>query len=123
MGQANRCVAVLDDEEKFRLALTRLLRAHGYEVASFATGEELFAASPQRRFDCLLLDLSMPGMSGLDVLTQWHRDPIAPPVIVVTASDDPDLVQRARALNAFDYQMKPVIAKTLLDTIERACGR
>jgi len=123
MGQQIPVIAILDDEERFRLALTRLLKAHGYEVASFATGEELLAATLRRRFDCVLLDLYMPGLTGFEVLTELQGNPSSPPVIVITAHDDPDSVKRALALNAFECQPKPVRAPRLLDSIERARAR
>ena len=123
MGAVHPLIAILDDEEKLRLALARLLKANGYAAVSFATGDALLEGLNVRHFDCLLLDLYMPGMSGFDVLGQLLARPDAPPVIVITAHDDPDLVRRALALNAFECQHKPVGAPALLAAIERACGR
>jgi DNA-binding NtrC family response regulator len=123
MSQRIPLIAVLDDEQQFRLALSRLLKAHRYEVASFATGQELIAGRARQRFDCLLLDLGMAGMSGLDVLTEWHRHPLAPPVIVITGSDDPDILRQAVDLQAFECHLKPIVALNLLGAIARACGR
>jgi FixJ family two-component response regulator len=119
----NLLIAILDDEEPFRRALARLLKAHGYDVATFATGEQMLDEATRCRFDCVLLDLRMPGMSGFDVLTELQRNPASPPVIVVTGHDDPEFVRRALALNAFECQQKPVAAPTLLGTIKRACAR
>ncbi|MFN9807052.1 MAG: response regulator transcription factor [Betaproteobacteria bacterium] len=116
-------VAVLDDEESYRRALSRLLRAHGYDVETFATGEGLRAGAAAHRFDCVLLDLYMPGMSGFDVLAELKLEPSAPPVIVITAHDDADHVRRALALGAFECQHKPIGAPRLIDAIERARRR
>jgi FixJ family two-component response regulator len=116
-------IAVLDDEEGFRRALTRLLKIHGFDVATFGTGAELIAESSRRKFDCILLDLYMPGMSGLDVLAELRWNPDAPPAIVLTGHDDPDLVKRAMALRAFECQRKPVTETTLLNAIDRALRR
>ena len=123
MKQGNRVIAILDDEEHYRRALSRLLRAHGYEVASFSTGEELVAEVAQRAFDCVLLDLHMPGMTGFDVLARLRGQPTPPPVIVITAHDDPDFAKKAFDLDAFEYQLKPVASPVLLGAIERACAR
>jgi CheY-like chemotaxis protein len=123
MEQGNRVIAILDDEEHYRRALTRLLNAHGYEVASFSAGEELIAEMARRAFDCVLLDLHMPGMTGFDVLKRMRVQPTAPPVIVITAHDDPDFLKRAFDLDAFEYQLKPVASPALLGAIERACAR
>jgi two-component system response regulator FixJ len=123
MGQTNRVIAILDDEEHYRHALSRLLKAHGYGVASFSAGEELIAELAQRPFDCVLLDLHMPGMTGFDVLTRLRGQPTPPPVIVITAHDDPDFMKKAFDLDAFEYQLKPVASPILLGAIERACAR
>ena len=123
MGSAPPVIAILDDEEHFRRALSRLLKAHGYEVASFAVGEELIAEAGRRAFGCVLLDLNMPRMSGFDVLAELQGELKPPPVIVLTANDDPAMMKRAFALNAFEYQLKPIAAPTLLGSIKRACAR
>jgi CheY-like chemotaxis protein len=123
MGQGNRVIAILDDEEHYRRALARLLKAHGYDVASFSAGEELIAEVAQRVFDCVLLDLHMPGMTGFDVLTRFRGQPAPPPVIVITAHDDPGFLQKALDLDAFECQSKPVASPALLGAIERACAR
>lgn len=116
-------IAILDDEEDYRRALSRLLNAHGYLVVDCATGADLIAATTRQVVDCVLLDLWMPGMSGFDVLVELQRDPRSPPVIVVTAHDDPDTMRRALALNAFECRHKPVAAATLVADIERALRR
>jgi len=114
-------IAILDDEEKLRRALARLLKAHGYAVALFATGAELLADVARRHFDCVLLDLNMPGMSGFEVLAALQAGVAPPPIIVITAHDEPENVRRALALNARECQRKPVGAPALLSAIERAC--
>jgi CheY-like chemotaxis protein len=123
MSAQPHVIAILDDEERFRRALSRLLTAHGYEVASFDCGRHLLSEVAARSFDCVLLDLHMPGMSGFEVLQTLKGMPAPPPVIVITAHDDPEFMQRARALDAFEYQTKPVASPVLLGAIERACAR
>jgi len=120
MAHAHPVIAICDDEEHFRKALTRLLKASGYEVESFAAGVDLLARAARHAFGCVLLDLNMPGVTGLDVLTELHRRVKSPPVIVLSSSDDPATIRRAFALSAFDYQLKPVAATALLGAIERA---
>lgn len=114
-------LALLDDEEPFRRALARLLKAHGHVVEAFASGPELLRASAQQRFSCLLLDLSIPGMSGFDVLAEWRLLEDAPPVIVISAHDEPELVRKALALGALECHVKPISARTLIAAIGRAC--
>jgi len=123
MEPGSRVIAILDDEEHYRRALSRLLTAHGYDVASFSAGEDLLAEVAQRAFDCVLLDLHMPGMTGFDVLARLRGKPAPPPVIVITAHDDPGFLQKALDLDAFECQSKPVTSPALLGAIERACAR
>lgn len=115
-----RRIAILDDEDKFRVALSRLLRAHGYDVIGFQRGEDLIEAIALQEIDCVLLDLFMPGMSGFDVLTALQAQRGAPPVIVVSAHDESDMRDRALALNAMSVQRKPIAAAALLAEIKRA---
>ncbi len=115
-------IAIVDDESGFRRALVRLLKAHGLDAVPFATGEALLAGVATSDFDCILLDLHMPGVSGFDVLESLRARPNTPPVIVVTGHDDPDCARRAFELAAFDCQRKPVRASDLIDAIRRACA-
>ena len=110
-------VAVLDDEAKFRQAQTRLLKTHGFKVATFETGNELLAAFARERFACVLLDLHMPGMTGFDVLAELATQERRPPVIVITGHDEPGNALRVRALGAMEYLLKPVDESRLLTAI------
>jgi FixJ family two-component response regulator len=123
MDGRRRAIAILDDEEPLRRALARLLAAHGYDAECYARGEDLLAAVVRRRYDCVLLDLFMPGMSGFDVLAALQSMPAPPPVVVVTAHDDPALAGRASALGAIRFRRKPVTIRALLDAIEGASQR
>lgn len=122
MASPARLIAVLDDEPDFRRAMTRLLTSYGYEAAAFANAQALLAAVSTRRFDCILLDLHMPGVTGFDVLAALRARPQSPPVIVVSGHDDPDYGRRALDLEAFAWQRKPVRAPDLVKAIERACA-
>lgn len=116
-------IAILDDEEKLRLALARLLRSHGHDTEGFADGEALLAAVARRHFDGVLLDLFMPGLSGFDVLAALRAMSSPPPVIVITAHDDPQLVERALLLGASACRHKPIAARALLDAIDTVVRR
>lgn len=122
MSPAARLIAILDDEPGFRRAMARLLKSYGYDAVPFANGAALLGAIASCRFDCILLDLSMPGVTGFDVLTALRARPHAPPVIVVTGQEDPSSARRAMELEAFDCQKKPVRAPELIKAIERACS-
>src|SRR6478752_1054277 len=83
-------IAVVDDEASVRKALLRLLRSSGYEAQAIASGPEFLRTLPYTRYDCLVLDLNMPKMSGLDVQldSAFLKDPL--PTVIITAHDEPD---------------------------------
>ncbi len=103
-----------------RKALGRLLRANGFGVESFSGGDEFLAEAAKHPPDCLLLDLQMPGLGGFDVLSILAGWPDAPPAIVITAFDEPGASERARALGAVAYLLKPLDEETLLAAVRAA---
>ena len=112
-------IAVLDDEAEMRTALSRLLRARGFRVVPYASGAE-FLAEDAVAFDCVVLDLHMPGLSGFDVLGEIGERASQPPVVVITGHDEPGNCERVQSLGASDYLLKPVDQSTLLAAIDRA---
>ena len=120
MNSVPLTVAILDDESKFCQAQSRLLTTYGFKVESFETGDQLLAALARQRFDCLLLDLHMPGMTGFDVLERLAGHGPRTPVIVVTGHDEPENATRVRSLGAADYLVKPVNEEDLLESLQRA---
>jgi FixJ family two-component response regulator len=113
-------VAVVDDEPAVRKALTRLLRAAGYEAIGFASGAEFLRALAHERFGCLVLDLQMPGMSGLDVQAGPAFRRAAVPAIVISARDEPEARETCLAAGAFAYLAKPVDDGELLAAVQAA---
>jgi FixJ family two-component response regulator len=120
MPLATKVIAILDDEPGMRKALRRLLTSCGFGVEDYGSGEELIAALGSKSFDCLLLDLHMPGPNGFDVLETWRSRGITVPVIVITAHDEPGMAERVLALGASAYLKKPVEKQALLAAIEAA---
>jgi len=111
-------VAVLDDEEKLRSALARLLEANGFEARLFETAEEFLAALPSSDFIAVLLDLHMPHVSGFDVLLELTLRKYTVPVFVITGRDEVGNAERVRALGAAGYLIKPISKTTLLEAIK-----
>lgn len=110
-------VAIVDDEEPVLKALKRLLLASGLEAEGFATGKAFLEASARRRPDCVLLDLHMKGMSGLDLLRELRaREPMIP-AVVLTAHDDPGTREACLAAGARAYLCKPLDDRALLSAI------
>ncbi len=131
--EASGSLLVVDDNEMNRDMLTRRLVKQGYRVATASDGHEALRRIDEERFDVVLLDVMMPGMSGLDVLQviRKTRLPAELPVIMATSRDASEDIVRAFALGANDYVTKPldfpvVLArlatqlslKRMLDTVE-----
>ena len=111
-------ISIIDDDDSVRESLRRLMRSVGFAVNVFASAEEFLASDRLRNTDCLILDVHLPGMSGLELqrhLVTSHSDI---PIIFITSYEDDDV--RARALNAgaVDYFLKPFNDEDLLDAIE-----
>ncbi len=110
-------IAVVDDEEPVRKALGRLLRASGMEVECYASGREFLAGTAKRQPDCVVLDLHMPGMSGLQVLAELRAKRPPLPAVVITAHDAAEIRAQCFAAGAAEYLRKPLDERVLLDAI------
>jgi len=116
-------IHVVDDDESFRTALLRLLDAAGFEARGYASaGDFLMHPAPDRP-GCVLLDVRMPGPSGLELQTALQRQGLALPVIFLTGYADVDSSVRAMKAGAVDFLAKPVERDTLLDALRRALAR
>jgi FixJ family two-component response regulator len=113
-------IAVVDDEEAIRDALSDLLLVMGYSCQTFDRAEAFLAAHTPDRFDCLITDIRMPGMSGLDLLQHLEAAGSTLPVIVVTSMTDPATRSRALASGAHAYLTKPVTDDVLLQSLRTA---
>ena len=116
-------VAIVDDEEPVRKALKRLLRASGLEAESYASGKHFLEASALRRPDCLVLDLHMPGMSGLQLMQEMQATGAMLPTVVITAYDEPATRQQCLAAGAAAYLRKPLDERLLLNAISATMKR
>jgi len=116
-------VHVVDDDESMRLALARLLRAEGYEVHSYETAGHFLLAPPEDRPGCVLLDLHMPGPSGLDLQQALQQRPVALPVVFLTGRGDIAASVRAMKAGAVDFLTKPVEPHALLTAVDTALAR
>lgn len=125
VAMAGRClrVAILDDNSSVRTAISRLLNASGMIGGSYATCIELFNAVAQFRPDCIILDLYMPGLDGMEVMNYLRRVGVNTPVVMITAQDDPALRDICLEAGATAFMRKPLHATELLDTIVQSSGR
>ena len=113
-------VHLVDDDDSLRAALQRLLSAAGYRVQAYASAGEFLLDPPADAPGCLLLDLRMPGPSGLDLQQALDRHGIRLPVIFLTGHGDLATGVRAMKARAVDFLTKPVEREPLLAAIERA---
>ena len=120
---ASPLIHVVDDDESFRPALLRLLGAAGFEAKGYAsTGDFLLNPLPDRP-GCVLLDVQMPGPSGLELQAALQRQSIALPVVFLTGHADVSSSVRAMKAGAIDFLTKPVKRETLLEALRRALSR
>lgn len=110
-------VRVIDDDAAVRDSLEALLGVAGYPVATFGSAEDYLAAPADGPHGCILLDLHMPGLGGIGLMEALRRRAGVPPVVVLTATREIALHERAHALGARAVLTKPVLQATLLDTL------
>jgi FixJ family two-component response regulator len=113
-------VAVVDDDLSVRKALERLLRAAGFDAVTFASAHEFFYSLEAQHPDCLVLDLHMPGMNGLEVQRRLGQTGVRIPVVVITGHDEPQTRAQCLSAGATDYLCKPLNDEALLAAIQRA---
>lgn len=119
----NAIVHVVDDDESLRTALTRLLRAAGYEVRAYASAGEFALAREEGARGCLLLDVRMPGPTGLDLQRALARRGDPMPVIFLTGHGDIPMSVEAIQAGAVDFLTKPVQRPALLAAVEKALAK
>jgi CheY-like chemotaxis protein len=115
-------VAIVDDEPSIGRALVRLLKSAHFRAEAFTSGADFLASLPRSRPDCVVLDLQMPLMTGIEVQERLAQEQPAPPsrrpaVIVITAYDEPGTREQCMALGAACYLRKPIEGDTLLESI------
>jgi FixJ family two-component response regulator len=116
-------VAVVDDEESIRKSLRRLFMAADLDAAVYASGQEFLDSLRGRQPDCLVLDLQMPGLTGLEVQRTLTGLGARFPTIIITAHDEPETRARCLAAGVAAYLCKPLHDEMLLDAIAVAMGR
>lgn len=113
-------VFVIDDDEAVRSSLAWLINSVDIEVRTFASANEFLAAYQPGQPGCLIVDVRMPGMSGLELQRQLAERSIALPVIIITGHGDVEMAVRAMKAGAFDFVQKPFNDQVLLDLIQSA---
>ncbi len=123
MPEGSITVHIVDDDKSIRKALERMLRSVGYRASTFESAEDFLEATSGRGGGCLVLDIRLPGISGLDLQEKLASLGAKYSIIFMTAHDNPQWQERARQGGAVAYLKKPFHEHLLLEALELACGK
>jgi FixJ family two-component response regulator len=116
-------ISVIDDDASVRAATNNLLGSHGYPVQTFASAEEFLQSARLNDSSCVIADVQMPAMSGLDLLTHMRAQGYAVPFIFITAFPEANVRARALKEGAVCFLAKPFAGPVLINCIETALNR
>jgi len=115
-----KIVAIVDDDESVRRALQGLLKAVGLHAKAFASAEEFLDSGQQHNTACLVTDIRMPGMSGLDLQARLNSQNCRIPTIFITAHGDANMRMQALRAGAVEFLAKPFSDDVLLENVRAA---
>jgi len=121
MSPGTRSILLVEDDAAVREALRTVLEFDGYAVTEFDSAEALLEQPVADNAGFLILDVNLPGMSGLKALEHLRRTEVWAPAVIVSARATDEMRQEARRLNAVDLLTKPIDIDALLDILARAC--
>ena len=113
-------ISIVDDEESIREAIESLLRSVGFRTQTFASAEQFLQSDQIETTACLILDVRMPGMSGLELQRQLMATQYRIPIVFVTAHGDAEARSRALQAGAVEFLLKPFSEEALLNAIQVA---
>lgn len=116
-------IAVVEDDEAMRKSIERVLHAHGYSTEAFGSAEAFLASGSVQRVKALVLDIQLPGMSGIELRRRMLMSGSTPSVIFITAHDGTATRAEAFRLGCAGYFRKPFEAQELAEALERAVMR
>jgi two-component system response regulator FixJ len=120
---ADRCVYIVDDDEAVRDSLSVLLEAIGHRVRTFGLAKDFLYAAPTLPLGCLIADIRMPEIDGLELQRLLNERALRFPMIVITGHGDVSLAVRAMKAGALDFIEKPFATPTILASVEAALSR
>jgi FixJ family two-component response regulator len=115
-----KLVAIVDDDDLMRSALQGLLKAVGLPALAFGSAEEFLKSGQQHETACLIADIRMPGMSGLELQAQLNADRCRIPTIFITAHGDAKMRMQALRAGAVEFMAKPFDDEVLLESVRAA---
>ena len=113
-------ISVVDDDSSVRAATSKFLRSHGYTVQAYSSAEHFLQSGGLNDTSCVIADLQMPGMSGLELLTMIRAQGYAVPFIFITAFPDDTIRARALQAGAICFLPKPFAGPTLINCVSVA---
>jgi FixJ family two-component response regulator len=119
MTKPKPVIVAVDDDRRVRESIQSVLESAGYDAVVFASAEEFLASGALAQATCVIADVRLPGINGLELQRRMRIDRPSLPVIVVTAHDDEDIRRQALRDGALEFMVKPFDAAELLDRIER----
>ena len=115
-------VVIVEDDPSMNHALERILRVAGYHPIAFESGEALLSGDSGAGAVCIVVDVQLPGMSGFELHRRLAADGRSPPVIFITAYDEPDTRLKAQEAGAVAYLTKPFAGHDLIDAVMQSHG-
>jgi FixJ family two-component response regulator len=120
MPERQRMVAVIEDDARMRRGIERVLAAHGFDTRSYASAEEFMECKDQVAPTCIVLDISLGGMSGIELRRRMIAAGSGIPTIFVTALDDPAILREADELGCVACLLKPFPASQFIGAVNQA---
>jgi FixJ family two-component response regulator len=120
LEEKSTLVAIVDDDDSLRVALQGLLKATGFPAEAYASAEEFLSSGQQQQTACLITDIRMPGMSGLELQAKLNADRYRIPIIFLTAHGDEKMRMQALRAGAVEFLAKPFDAEALLENVRAA---
>lgn len=116
-------ISIIDDDASLRGALVRLVRSLGYGARGFASAEDFLRNGTGHGFACVITDIQMPGMSGIELKRHLAAEGCPLPVIMITARAEREIEEQARASGAVCFLRKPFEADVIVRCLEKALGQ
>jgi FixJ family two-component response regulator len=113
-------IAIVDDDESVRIAIAGLMKAVGLPAKTYASAHEFLDSGQQNNTACLIADIRMPGMSGLELQAKLNADRFQIPIIFITAHGDREMRLQALRAGAVEFLSKPFSDDALLETVRAA---